>query len=493
MHTPNLTQLIFWWLTLGLILTIHSNGFSQPQQPNILFIYTDDQAPWALGVSGNPQALTPHLDQLAREGAYLPNSFVTTPVCSPARASLMTSQYASEYGILDFIPQPGHKLYNPDEVVGLPPESITFAEVLSRAGYVNGLIGKWHLGDWTATNDKRYHPLNHGFHYFMGLTGGGTTPEHPTLEKEGVVQTVEGLTTDILTDHALAFIRDNAARPFMLSLHYRAPHGAWLPVADEDWASYQDMDIQLPDPDYPDLDVERVKRMMREYLASTSGVDRNVGRLLKQLDALQLTDNTIVIFTSDHGYNMGHHGITHKGNGIWVTRTDHPATDNIAENSRPNLYDNSLKVPTLVRWPGVIKPGTLIEETVSSLDWYPTIVEMAATQIPAGKIIRGKSIVPLLKGEAVENWDNDFYAEYSMINYSKAYMRAYRTPTWKLMRDFLNPGRDELYNLAEDPEEKINRIDDTGEEIRQVIHSLDQKIIEHMKVIQDPLLEKINH
>src|SRR5690606_10958766 len=115
-------------------------------KPNIIFIYTDDQADWTTGFSGNTQAYTPNIDRLARDGMYFKNAFVTTPVCSPARASLMTSQYASEYGILDFIPQPGHKLYNPDKPVGLDTSSITFAEVLQGERYTTGLIGKWHLG-----------------------------------------------------------------------------------------------------------------------------------------------------------------------------------------------------------------------------------------------------------------------------------------------------------------------------------------------------------
>jgi arylsulfatase A-like enzyme len=124
-------------------------GAESKNKPNIIFIYTDDQAAWTPGYVGNKQARTPNIDRLAAEGVYLANSFVTTPVCSPARASLMTSRYASELGILDFIPQPGHKLYEAEKSIGLDPETVTFAEVLARDGYTNGLVGKWHLGDWT--------------------------------------------------------------------------------------------------------------------------------------------------------------------------------------------------------------------------------------------------------------------------------------------------------------------------------------------------------
>lgn len=456
---------------------------------NIIFIYTDDQADWTLGISGNQDAQTPNLDRLAREGAYLKNSFVTTPVCSPARASLMTSQYASELGIYDFIAQPGHKLYDQDKPIGLEPSSITFAEVLQNAGYTTGLIGKWHLGDWTQTEDQKYHPSNHGFDYFMGLTGGGTTPIDPPLEKDGKVKTFKGLTTDILTDDAIDFIKNNLDSPFLLCLNYRAPHSKWLPVAPEDWSPYESMDPTLPNPNYPDLDIDKAKLKMREYLASISGVDRNVGRIMDLLEELHIDKNTIVIFSSDHGYNMGHNGITHKGNGSWITKNLPPGTENIPAKWRPNLYDNSLKVPSIIKWPGVVQPGTKIEKTTTSMDWYPTIVEMADAVIPDNKIVRGRSLLPLLKGEEVSNWDNSFYAEYSMINYAKAYMRCFRTQEWKLVKDFLNPDRDELYNIALDPEENINMTYDSRASVKNIITELNQEIKRNMQSVNDPLLK----
>lgn len=480
--------LLFLYVSLGIASQIAT---ADDSRPNIIFVYTDDQASWALGASGNTQAYTPNMDRLVREGAYLVNSLVTTPVCSPARASLMTSRYASEYGILDFIPHPGHRLYDPGKIVGLDGRSVTFAEVLRDAGYVTGLVGKWHLGDWTEASSKEFHPTNHGFDYFMGLTGGGTTPDNPILEKDGEVRIFKGLTTDILTDHAIDFVEANADAPFLLCLHYRAPHSRWLPVADADWEPYRELDPAIPNPDYPDLNVKRVKQRMREYLASVSGVDRNLGRLLATLETLRLEKRTIVIFTSDHGYNMGHNGIEHKGNGIWITNRLPPATENIASKYRPNLFDNSLKVPAIVKWPGVVAPGTVIEQTTSNLDWYPTIVAMARADLPKDHRIRGRDLGPLLKGEAVEDWNDDFYAQYSMINYCRAYMRCYRTPQWKLVRDFLNPDRHEFYDLENDPAESTNRIQDSSRQMRRVIDRLDQKILDQMRANNDPLLKEV--
>ncbi len=450
-------------------------------QPNILFIFTDDQAPWALGLSGHPHAATPNLDKLFQEGAYLVNSFTVTPVCSPSRTSLISSRYGTELGITDWI-----KPQNEGDL-GLEPGTPTWPALLKQAGYKTALIGKWHLG----TLDK-YHPTQFGYEYFMGFRGGGTSPKDPTLEVDGNEQVVHGLTTDILGDETIRYLRlhDPDKAPFAVSLHFRAPHARWLPVRDADWAPFDGLDPKIPNPDYPLLDVPRVKRMTNEYLASTAGVDRNVGRILEELDLLGLAENTIVIYSSDHGYNMGHNGIWHKGNGHWVLTKNPPATGNIPQGQRPNMYDHSIRVPTAVRWPGTIDPGTVIDETTSNLDWFPTILEMAGVEIPGNVTIRGRSIVPVLKENAAD-WNNDFYAEYSTHHQSHTHMRMYRTPRWKLVRDFLNRDRDELYDLRNDPAESNNLIDSEDPQLQKVVAELHDKIVERMEAVNDPVLKTI--
>ena len=476
---------MFRTLALGLLLALVSLLSACPlhatEKPNILFIFTDDQAPWALGLSKHPYAHTPHLDKLFQEGAYLVNAFTVTPVCSPSRASLMTSRYGSELGITDWL----HPRNEPKK--GLAADIPTWPKLLSDAGYRTGLVGKWHLG----LLDEQ-HPTVFGFQYFMGFRSGGSVPKDPVLEVNGVTKKVMGLTPDILTDDAMKFIQKNKEQPFLLSLHFRAPHARWLPVAEEDWKPFADLDPKVPHPDYPKLDTKRVKKMTREYLASVASVDRNVGRLLKLLDEENLREKTIVIFSSDHGYNMGHNGIWHKGNGHWVLTDPPPGTKNIPRGQRPNLYDHSLRVPTAIRWPGVIKPGTVVPETMSNLDWFPTILEMADVQLPAKVLVRGKSFVPVLQGnvKAKEDWNNDFYAEYSTKHQSRTHMRGYRTPRFKLIRDFLNDGRDELYDLQNDSEEKQNLILSEEESIQQIRDELDRKIREQMKKLNDPVLKK---
>ena len=444
------------------------------QRPNIIFVFTDDQASWALGASGNPLAKTPHMDRLAREGAYLPNAFTTTPVCSPSRASLMTSRYGSELGITDWI----HPKNEPK--LGLDPALPVWPRRLAQAGYQTGLVGKWHLGLLDSQ-----HPTRFGFQYFIGHRAGGWATADPTLEKDGQPQKFQGLTADILADHALEYVKQHRQNPFLLCWHTRAPHTRWLPVAEKDMAPYKDLDPPIPNPDYPQLDVPRVKRMTREYLASVRSVDRNLGRLLKLLDELQLTEKTIVIFSSDHGYNMGHNGIWHKGNGLWVLTNPPPATKNIPRNQRPNMYDTSVKVPTMIRWPGSVKAGTVVTETVTNLDWFPTILAMAGLSPDPESLLRGRNMVPLLQGKNVQGWDNDFYAEYSTHHQSHTHMRMYRTGKRKLIRDFLNPERDELYDLVADPAETKNLIASTDPRIQQAKEQLHAKILEKMKANKD--------
>ena len=416
---------------------------------------------------GESDAHTPNLDRLFAQGARFTNSFTTTPVCSPSRAALMTSRYGSELGITDFLSHSAE----PD--LGLDPETVTWPEVLQSAGYATGLIGKWHLGE-----EDRYHPTRAGFDYFAGWRTGGNISKDPEVEVDGTMRRIEGYTPDILTDFAIDFMNRPREGPFSLSVHFWAPHAntanrtpdgdrTWLPLSDADWERFRDLDVRIPNPDYPKLDIPRLRRMTREYLASVASVDRNVGRLMAALDQLGLRDNTAVIFTSDHGFNMGHNGIWHKGNGRWIL------TDR--RDNRANLYDRSLRVPAAVRWPGVIAPGTVIEETTTNLDWYPTLLGMAGLPLPEGVLIRGRDLTALLKG-ASPGWNNDLFAEYKQYHFEQTEQYGYRTPEWKLVRDFSNPGKDELYHLSADPDERRNLIASEDLQVVAAKQSLQAKL-----------------
>lgn len=448
-------------------------------RPNIVFIMADDQAPWAIGASGYKQANTPNMDRIAREGARFPNAFTPTPVCSPARASILTSRYGSELGITDWIhPQA-------DAGLGLDAAVATWPRLLQQAGYATALFGKWHVGD---TDEQ--HPTRRGYDTFMGFRGGGSPPRDPVLEKDGVSAKRTGFIVDIVADEAIAWLRQrDPAKPFAVSIHFREPHAAHLPVPDEDWAKVKDLDPAIPNPDFPGLDVARAKKITREYLAAVAAIDRNLGHLLAALDDLRLTENTMVIYTSDHGYNVGHHGLLFKGNAQWLLKKEAipPGTPNVPTGQRPNMFDTSVKIPLAIRWPGVIKPGTVNPHTVSHLDWLPTFAAVGAAGIPAGTVVRGHDLAPLLRGQA-KQWDDSYYAEYSMKHGAKVHLRMMRTPEWKLIRDFNNEGRDELYHLAADPGETRNRINDPDAAVKEAIATLDARILARMEEIRDPVL-----
>jgi uncharacterized sulfatase len=433
-------------------------------RPNIVFLYTDDQAQWALGAYGNRDIRTPNLDRLARRGAIFRKAFTVTPVCSPSRAALLTSRYGSELGIADWI----NPRLEPD--LGLAPSAITWPELLKGFGYATMLAGKWHLG----TRDE-FHPSRQGFDVFYGFRDGGNQPIDPTLEVDGQLRQLQGSLPDLLVDAGLRFVEASRTRPFLLSIHFRAPHTPYGPVPEQDSAPYRRLDPAIPD--YPGLPRDRVKQLRRAYYASVSSVDRNIGRLLDRLEALEMAQQTVVIFTSDHGYMIGEHGLWHKGNAAWLVEGK--------QGIRANMYDEAIRVPLLVCWPGVVAPGTAIDRVVSNVDLFPTILEMAGLGMPENLAIRGRSLVPLLRGQSPP-WDDTLFGQYDMHHSSVASMRMIRTPEWKLIRHFESGGEDELYHLAVDPGELHNLADSAEPEHRRAREALARQIDECMGRIGDP-------
>ena len=445
-------------------------------RPNILFIVTDDQAEWAMSCSGHPEAKTPNMDRIAREGVRLTNCFTPTPVCSPSRVAILTSRYGTEVGILDWLNP------NKEPERGLDPKTPAWPKLLAEAGYRTGLIGKWHLG----LKDE-FHPSVFGYQHFMGFRGGGNSPRNPDLEIDGKVAKVDGFIVDLVTDDALKFLQREPSRPFALSLHFREPHAPYAPVPESEQRTFAGLDPKVPNPDFPKLDTARVKKLTREYLASVAAVDRNVGRVLDELDRLKLADNTLVIFTSDHGYNIGHHGILHKGNAAWILTENPPGTKNVPAGQRPNMFDTSLRVPALIRWPKSIPAGKVVGRTVTHLDWFPTLLEATGVALPAGATIRGRSVLNLLRGEGTFDRSDDLYTEFSVQHAMRADMRSYRTSEWKLKRDFLNADRDELYDLRNDPGETTNLATSDRPEAQAALAKLSKLIRQRMTELGDPI------
>ena len=461
--------LLLWLLCLR-ALAVPAYG----ERPNIVFLYADDQAAWTIAALGNQQSRTPNLDRLYAEGVGLTDAFTTTPVCSPSRAGLLTSRYGTEIGITDYLNEAQEPENGLDQ--GLP----TWPKLLQASGYATALIGKWHVG-----SRDRHLPTNNGYDLFYGFRTGAGISKDPKVESQGRLNVVSGFTPDVLADEAIRFIRATAGqRPFLVSLHFWAPHAntanrtpdgdrTWLPLSEADWRPFSNLDVTLPQPDYPDLDVPRARRMLAEYLGSVASLDRNAGRVLAVLDELGIARDTVVIFTSDHGYNLGHNGIWHKGNGRWLLTTN--------RGNRSNMYDNSIRVPAVVRWPARLEAGRTLEQVVLNLDWFPTILDMAGVDLPSNALVWGRSFLPLLEGQDVE-WRSSFYGEYRQLHQERVDQRMWRTDEWKLVRDS-RPGKDELYNLVADPGEHHNLIGNPSAAAAQALDRLDRELTGWMERI----------
>jgi uncharacterized sulfatase len=409
------------------------------------------------------------MDRLAREGARFLNAFACTPVCSPSRASFLTGRYGTQVGITDWI--------TPKEAragVGLAPESTTWPKILRQRGYVTGLVGKWHLGE-----QPQFHPSKLGFNYFTGALRGSFKPKDPEWEVNGETKKLQGYGADLVMDAALGFIETNRTRPFALLIHFREPHLPYDPVPEEDSAPFKNLDPTIPD--FPNLKTNQVKNWTRLYYGAIHSVDRNLGRLLARLDEWKLSGTTIVMFTSDHGYMIGHHGIHTKGNGNWIAGgTNGP--------KRPNMFEESLRIPLLIRWPGVIAPGLEIAEPVSNIDTYATVLGMLGIKPPKKWKQEGVDLTRLLRGRKFMPHEA-IYGQYDLHNEGQANMRMIRTSEWKLVRHYFSDGLDELYHLTDDSGEMKNLYDDPG--FDKVREELQAKLTAWQRSIQDPILPRI--
>lgn len=434
---------------------------------NIISILTDDQARWSVGAYGNSEARTPHHDRLAGEGAKFLNAFVPTPVCSPSRVSFLTGLYGTQVGITDFLCRQEERAG-----LGLPDWAITWPAVLQQHGYATALIGKWHLG-----TQPQYHPTRHGFDHFYGWL---LTPQSidPVLEVEGKDRQLRGSLPDLMIDEALRYIGDHRRRPFAMLITFLAPHHPYGPVLEADSAPFQDLDPTVSS--FPGLDPRHVKGEMRKYYASVHSVDRNLGRLLAGLDELDLSRKTIVLFTSDHGYMIGHHGLQHKGNANWIA-------GGVRGPRRPNMFDESIRVPLLVRWPGVVRPGTVVTETVSNVDTFASVLGMLGVSLPDGVKQQGVDFSPLLRGQPIRARDA-LFGQYDLHNGGMAYMRMIRTDQWKLVRYYRTNMWDELYDLQNDPGEMNNRFEDAA--VAGLRDRLQERLEAWMRSINDPLLDE---
>ena len=439
------------------------------KRPNIIFIMTDDHASHAISCYGSKINKTPNLDRLAKEGMLFNNCFCTNSICAPSRAVILTGKHSHINGVID-----NRKRFDGAQQ--------TFTKLLQKAGYQTAMVGKWHL---------KSDPT--GFDYWNVLPGQGAY-YNPVMIEMGQKKKYTGYTTDIITDHCLKWLKErDVDKPFCLMYQHKAPHRNWQP-GPKHLTMYDDVTIPEPDnlfDDYShrgraakeqDMSIEKTlnksdlklvaprnltpeqkklwdaaynpkneafrnanlqgkdlirwkyQRYIKDYLRCIASVDDNVGRLLDYLDESGLAENTVVFYTADQGFYLGDHG--------WFDKRF--------------MYEESLRMPFLVRFPGEIRAGSVNNDLVQNLDFAPTFLDFAGIKKPAD--MQGKSIRRLLAGKTPKSWRTSVYYHYHEYPAVHSVKRHYgvRTQRYKLIHFYHDIDEWELYDLKKDPREMKN-------------------------------------
>ncbi len=399
---------------------------------NFVFILIDDMGWRDVGFSGSRYYRTPNIDALAARGMRFSNAYAACPVCSPTRAAIMTGKYPARLGITNFLPGrhtlPHSKLRGTDPKQYLPLEEVTIAEELKTLGYVTAAIGKWHLGG------VRYYPEKQGFDVNVGGTDKGSPKSYfyPQWSGNPPVDGNYGeYLTDRLTRAAEDFIQSHAEKPFFL---YLAHYGVHIPFeAGADAVARYRRNIRQDEPQNNPV-----------YAAMVESIDESVGRVVKKIDTLGLTENTVFIFTSDNGGLDAAEGKGEK------------ATSNAPlKGGKGHLYEGGIREPLCIVWPGVTKPRSQSDFPVISTDFYPTITQMAGIGRPMGRPVDGVSLVPLLKGQAALKREALYWHYPHYSNQGGRPGAAMRAGDWKIIRWYEDDSVS-LYNLKTDPGEKTD-------------------------------------
>jgi N-acetylglucosamine-6-sulfatase len=416
---------------------------------NVVIVLTDDHRYDLLGVMGHPFVETPHMDSLARSGALFRNAFVTTALCSPSRASILTGLYAHRHRVVDN--------NNP-----IPPGTTFFPQYLQRAGYATAFIGKWHMGGDSARDGSHNDGPQPGFDHWISFPGQGTYLPSPSgLNINGTRVPQKGYITDELTDYALEWLnRRDPSKPFFLLLSHKGVHSDFLP-AERHRGRYAGKTAPKPPtlapaapdanrptwvanqrnswhgvefPYHSDLDVDAYYRAYAETLLS---VDDSLGRVLGWLKERKLDDDTLVIYLGDNGFMFGEHGLIDK-------RT---------------AYEASMRIPLLMQAPGLIEPGTKIDGVAANIDLASTVLDAAGLVPPAG--LDGSSLLPLATGAVTKVRDALLYEYYWERNFPQTpTIHALRTDRYKYVHYHGIWDTDELFDLQADPHESKNLIAD---------------------------------
>lgn len=410
---------------------------------NVIFILSDDHRYDFMSFLNKPKFLqTPNMDRMAKNGAYLKYAFVTTSLCSPSRASILTGQYSHKHGVVD-------------NNVDIPKGTTFFPQYLQKAGYETAFFGKWHMGH----NTDAPRP---GFSKWVSFLGQGVYYD-PDLNVDGKRIKRKGYISDLLTDYTIDWLdkERDAEKPFFLYLSHKAVHAMFKP-AKRHLGRYENVQIEYPKSmadteenyrgkprwvkeqrnswhgvDYMYHGQMDFDTFYRRYCETLLGIDDSVGRILDYLDKSGLAENTLVMYMGDNGFSLGEHGLIDKR----------------------QMYESSQRVPFLAMCPSMIKPGSVITKLVQNIDIAPTVLELAGLKKPDN--MDGRSMVKLLRDEKVAWRDKVYYEYYWERNFPQTpTTHGIRTEKWKYIHYHGIWDTDELYNLENDPDEMINLIEE---------------------------------
>ncbi|REA55430.1 sulfatase [Dyadobacter luteus] len=496
------------FLTSFLLFQVGSHALAQKKSaPNIIFIFSDDHAYQAIGAYGNKLAKTPHIDRLAKEGVLLTNNIVTNSICGPSRATLLTGKYSHKNG------------YKRNDRTLFDTNQTLFPELLRKNGYQTAWIGKMHLNS-----------LPVGFDYWNILPGQGNYYNPDFISQPNDTTRYNGYVSDVITQFSTDWLdKRDQSKPFFLIVGHKATHREWLPDL-QDLGAYDDVEFPLPANFYDDykgrnaareqdMTIEKTMRLkqdlkvdadyekdwtynrfspeqlkvfktyydkvskepaekkltgraltewkyqryLKDYLSTANSLDRNIGKLLDYVDKSGLSENTVVIYASDQGFYLGEHG--------WFDKRF--------------IYEESLKTPFIIRYPGVTNAGSKLDNLVLNIDWAPTVLDIAGTKVPSD--IQGKSFLPLLKNPdtAKASWRKDaYYHYYEFPEPHHVYPHfGIRTDRYKLAYFYGGADSWELYDLKTDPTEMVNLYGSRNSE--KIIADLKSRLKSLMNQYQD--------
>ena len=435
---------------------------------NFVFFLIDDMGWMDLSCYGSTFYETPNIDRLATEGMRFTDAYAACPVCSPTRGSIMTGKYPARLGITQWIGGPNeptpYRHY-------LPLEELTIAEALKQAGYATGFVGKWHLS--TRDPDRaKYYPDRQGFDVNIGGDYSGAPPTYfwPYKKRNRTLETMppggaEGeYLTDRLTDESLKFLDANKDRPFLLYLSHYAVH---TPIESKQALTdeYKAKAEKLPKKDGSRFAAVYGKYKTRQvqdnpaYAGMVQSVDESVGRVMKKLDDLGVADNTAVIFMSDNG-------------GLSTVAREGPTCNLPLRAGKGWLYEGGIREPMIIKWPGVVRPGSVCSEPVTSTDFYPTMLQMAGLPMMPRQHVDGVSMVPLITGTGKLKRKAIYWHYPHYHGSGNKPSGAIRAGDYKLI-EWYEDNSIELYNLKDDIGEKndlAGRMPKKAAELRRMLH-----------------------